>query len=80
MFKLIATLRVTAVAAALSAAAWGWAAAPAGYYSSCEGKGGATLLTALNAKIGPHTTVSYKNLYTVYKQSDVDAQGKIWDM
>lgn len=57
-----------------------FAAAPAGYYSSCEGKSGASLLTALNQKISSHTTVSYKNLYDVYETSDIDANGKIWDI
>ena len=57
-----------------------FAAAPAGYYSSCEGKSGASLLTALNQKISSHTTVSYNNLYDVYKTSDIDANGKIWDI
>lgn len=58
-----------------------FAAEPAGYYSSCENKGGKQLLSALCAKIGPHTTVSYKQLLTLYKTSDVYPEdGKIWDM
>lgn len=57
-----------------------WAAAPSGYYSTCEGKSGQTLLTALYNKITSHTTVSYKNLLNVYKTSDVYPDGKIWDM
>lgn len=57
-----------------------WAEAPAGYYSSCDGKYGSALLTALNQKISSHTVVSYSNLYNVYKTSDIDANGLIWDI
>ena len=53
---------------------------PSGYYSSCENKNGASLLTALNGVMGDHTKVSYDGLWTLYKDSDTDAQGKIWDM
>jgi len=53
---------------------------PAGYYDSCDGKTGQALLTALCDKISAHTTVSYKNLWTVYKKSDVHADGSLWDM
>ncbi len=56
------------------------AAPPAGYYSSCENKGGAALLTALHTKINAHTTVSYKGLLDLYKKSDVYPDGTIWDM
>lgn len=56
------------------------AAVPSGYYSTCENKSGATLLTALNQKISAHTTVSYKALLDLYKTSDVRPNGKIWDM
>jgi len=56
------------------------AAEPDGYYSSCENKSGAALLSALYSKVGPHTTVSYDGLWTVYAQSDVKPNGKIWDM
>lgn len=57
-----------------------YAAAPSGYYSSCENKGGKSLLTALHSTIGAHTTVSYKGLLDLYKTSDVYPDGKIWDM
>lgn len=53
---------------------------PSGYYSSCEGKTGEALLTALYQTISSHTTVSYNGLWELYKTSDVDANGKIWDM
>ena len=56
------------------------AEAPAGYYSSCENKGGRTLLSALHSKVGPHTVVSYDGLWDLFKTSDVKPNGKIWDM
>ncbi len=68
------------LALALAPAAASFAAAPDGYYSSCENKTGAALLTALYNTVGSHTTVSYDGLYTVYKTSDITANGKIWDM
>lgn len=57
-----------------------WAEAPSGYYSTCEGKKGAALLTALCDKISSHTNVGYDGLWTVYKTSDVRPNGKVWDM
>lgn len=56
------------------------AAAPSGYYDSCKGKSGATLLSQLKTVISNHTTISYKGLWDLYLTSDVDANGKIWDM
>lgn len=56
------------------------AAAPTDYYASCEGKTGEALLTALYELVGPHTNVGYDGLWTVYNSSDLDENGKIWDM
>lgn len=57
------------------------AEAPSGYYSRCEGKYGAALLSSLEDVIGPHTNVGYDGLWNVYKTSDVyPSDGKIWDM
>ncbi|MDE6831996.1 MAG: hypothetical protein K2J07_04620, partial [Muribaculaceae bacterium] len=58
----------------------GQAAAPAGYYKSCEGKTGKQLLSALYNVIGSHTTVSYDGLWEVFKTSDVRDNGSVWDM
>lgn len=55
-------------------------AIPSGYYSSCEGKSGQALLTALYQKISSHTNVGYGGLYNVYAKSDIDENGKIWDI
>lgn len=67
---------IVAIAMAFSLSA----AEPAGYYSSCEGKNKQSLLEALEDVIGPHTDRGYNALWEVYKQSDVRANGKIWDM
>lgn len=56
------------------------ATVPSGYYDNCEGKTGEALLTALYQTITNHTTISYNGLWSLYKTSDVDANGKIWDM
>ena len=64
----------------VSAGLCAWAAEPSGYYSSCENKNGAALLSALQAKMGSHTVVSYDGLWDLYKTSDSKANGKIWDM
>ncbi len=56
------------------------AEAPSGYYATCEGRSGAQLLTSLHGVIGNHTALSYGDLWTLYASSDVDENGKIWDM
>lgn len=56
------------------------AAVPGGYYDSCKGKSGAALLRELQNVIGDHTNVGYNGLWDLYETSDVDNNGKIWDM
>ena len=53
---------------------------PTGYYDSCKGKSGQELLKALYSTIGSHTNVGYSGLWDVYKQSDVRADGTLWDI
>ena len=53
---------------------------PSGYYSTCEGKYGSALLSALCSKISSHTAVSYSGLWTAFKDTDTKSNGKIWDM
>lgn len=53
---------------------------PSGYYDSCEGKTGKALLQALCAKIYTHTQLSYSEVWTAYQTTDLDENGKIWDM
>lgn len=72
--------RIFSTACALVASLNLWAAAPTGYYTACENKGGAALLQALRSVVGPHTTVSYDGLLTLYNTSDIKPNGKLWDM
>lgn len=58
----------------------GLAEIPAGYYDSCEGKSGKALLQALHDKISSHTNVGYDGLWNVYDESDVHADGSLWDI
>lgn len=57
-----------------------WAAVPNGYYTTCEGKSGAALLSQLEKVVGPHTNVGYDGLWSLYQSSDAYSNGKIWDM
>lgn len=56
------------------------AEAPQGYYATCSGKSGQSLLVALRDVVGNHTVVSYSGLWDLYRTSDVRPDGKIWDM
>ena len=47
-----------------------FATIPSGYYNSANGKNERSLKTALHNIIKDHTSVGYKNLYTVYAESD----------
>lgn len=73
-------LKGAVLALALASTAVAFAAEPAGYYSTCENKSGAALLSALCKKVGPHTSVGYDGLLKLYKTSDVYPDGTIWDM
>lgn len=73
-------LKGAVLALALASTAVVFAAEPAGYYSTCENKSGAALLSALCKKVGPHTNVGYNGLLSLYKTSDVYPDGTIWDM
>ncbi|MBP5323206.1 MAG: endonuclease [Bacteroidaceae bacterium] len=50
------------------------------YYSAANGKSDSALKTALFNIIKGHTVISYDGLITAYKITDVDANGKIWDI
>lgn len=56
------------------------AAEPSGYYSSCEGKSGAALLSQLHQVVGNPSVVSYDGLWTLFNTSDITPNGYIWDM
>lgn len=57
-----------------------FAEAPAGYYSSCEGQKGAGLLKALQSTVGSHTALSYDGVWTAFRTTDINADGKLIDM
>ena len=58
-----------------------YAEIPAGYYNSADGKNASALRTALKTIItNGHSVTSYAGLWTAYKTTDVNANGKIWDM
>lgn len=53
---------------------------PADYYSSCEGKSGASLLSQLQTIVGNPSVVSYDGLWTLFNTTDIYPDGMIWDM
>lgn len=73
-------LKIALFCALASCFAASRAAAPSGYYTPCEGFHGKKLLEALHDVIGNHSTISYSGLWGLYKESDIDENGKIWDM
>lgn len=56
------------------------AAAPTGYYNSAQGKNKGNLLKALEGIVGEHKNIGYSGLWDLYYESDVTAEGYIWDM
>ena len=50
------------------------------YYKPADGKMGAALKTALCGIIYNRTEKSYDDLWEAFKTTDVDSNGKIWDM
>ena len=57
-----------------------YAAIPSGYYSAADNKKGSALLSALHGCIDGHTTLSYSSLENYYDDTDLTAEGYIWDM
>lgn len=64
----------------MSAAFSAYSSAPTGFYASCEGKKGQSLLTSLWRVIQNPDVPSYSGLWDVYKTSDVYPDGTLWDM
>lgn len=50
------------------------------YYSAAYGKSGLELYTALHNIIDGHTDRGYDGLYTIYQDSDITSDGKVWDI
>ena len=57
-----------------------YAAIPSGYYSAADNKKSTALLSALHGCIDGHTTLSYSSLENYYDDTDLTADGYIWDM
>ena len=57
-----------------------FAAIPSGYYSAADNKKSTALLSALHGCIDGHTTLSYGSLENYYDDTDLTADGYIWDM
>ena len=57
-----------------------YAAIPSGYYSAADNKKSTALLSALHGCIDGHTTLSYGSLENYYDDTDLTADGYIWDM
>ena len=67
----------------LATAATVWAQGPNNsgtYYQAAEGKKGAALKTAMSSIVYNRTERSYAQLWTDFQQTDVRADGKVWDM
>ena len=58
----------------------GYGQVPNGYYNNATGKTGDELKVALHNIIKNHTVISYAGLIDAYAYTDVDANGKIWDI
>lgn len=73
------------MAACLLTSAAMLADAPAGYYSSLDGKSGESLKNQLHDIIAPHTQLTYSSLWNYFPQTDAypeQVNGKliVWDM
>lgn len=53
---------------------------PSGYYNNAANKTGDELKVALHNIIKDHTKIGYDNLWNAYGTTDLDANGKIWDI
>lgn len=74
---------LTTIAALTVALTVAWAQGPNNsgtYYKNADGKKGQALKTAMYGIIYNRTEVSYKNIWTAFKTTDLRSDGKIWDM
>jgi len=53
---------------------------PPGYYNAATGLSGNALKTALHNIIKNHNSISYNSLWTAYQKTDMQANGKVWDI
>ncbi|MDP4277196.1 MAG: endonuclease, partial [Bacteroidota bacterium] len=57
-----------------------YATIPAGYYATVDGLSGKALKTAFFNVVKTHTVLSYSDLWTAFRKTDVRADGKVWDV
>ena len=57
-----------------------FAAIPSGYYNAADNKKSTALISAVHGCIDGHTTLSYSSLENYYDDTDLTADGYIWDM
>ncbi|HET9571388.1 MAG TPA: endonuclease [Bacteroidales bacterium] len=57
-----------------------FSAIPAGYYNGADGFSGSALKTQLYNAIKVHTALTYSELWTAFRTTDVRADGKVWDI
>ena len=74
--------RVAALALLAVAVAATWAAVPAGYYASLNGKSGQALKNAIHELTAKHTVLSYNSLWDYFPSTDCypNDRGRVWDM
>lgn len=60
---------------------WGMATVNlATYYQTIDGKSGDALISAIHTITSNHTAVGYDGVWDIYKTSDIDENGYIWDI
>lgn len=72
--------RTILVIIAFLCSAVSFAQAPNGYYDSARDLCGEDLRQKLYSIISSHTALSYNELWSAYRQTDLDGNGKIWDI
>ena len=73
-------LLVSLLLAAVVAPSAVYAQIPDGYYDGIEGKSERELKTALFEIISDHDHLSYKELWTAFRETDSREDGTVWDM
>lgn len=72
--------RIFLTCLSLCACALGFAQPGVGYYDQAEGKSQYALKTAMFQVIKDPQVVTYKELWTAFRTTDVREDGKVWDM
>ena len=77
MFKFVRSLVIVVL---LVSSTGVFAAIPEGYYDTAEGKKSEELKTGMFNIIKNHTVLSYGDLWTAFKKTDIRPDGKVWDI